>query len=319
MLDQETVNVLTKNINTDPNPYRKKYCVSREGKVHSIQVSRFKNNPDMIKSRKVELLTGDINFGYQRVKIGTKHERVHRLVAYLYCENPNNYDVVNHIDGNKLNNHYTNLEWCTAEHNEKHSLDTGLKPKGEAHYLATFTEAQLRACLEAGYYPKMTLKEFKLLVAPINCTEGQIGHLYRGTTWLSVTSQYGLVPLADKAATERVGNKARKLTYDDVVLLREDLAAAVLTITEVANKYSVSKVTVSKFYNATSFNGRDLPVLNLVKPAYKLEDKYSLATILAIKEQHALGKTRAELEQLFNINAQMCDKLRKLEDLSLFV
>ena len=51
---------------------------------------------------------------------------VHRLVATLFIPNPDSLPQVNHIDGNKLNNHYSNLEWCTAYHNNKHARDTKL-------------------------------------------------------------------------------------------------------------------------------------------------------------------------------------------------
>ena len=52
---------------------------------------------------------------------------VHRLVASTFIHN-NDLDanVVNHIDGNKLNNHVTNLEWCTASENLQHALRIGL-------------------------------------------------------------------------------------------------------------------------------------------------------------------------------------------------
>lgn len=42
---------------------------------------------------------------------------VHRLVALTYIPNPMNLPQVNHKDENKLNNHISNLEWCTVEYN----------------------------------------------------------------------------------------------------------------------------------------------------------------------------------------------------------
>lgn len=60
-----------------------------------------------------------------------KHCVVHKLVAESFVDNPNNYQYVNHIDGNKLNNNYLNLEWVTMAQNNQHAYDMGLK-KGAA-------------------------------------------------------------------------------------------------------------------------------------------------------------------------------------------
>jgi len=56
-----------------------------------------------------------------------KYYSVHRLVAETYIPNPENKRVVNHIDGDKTNNHVNNLEWVTDSENVKHSYDLGLQ------------------------------------------------------------------------------------------------------------------------------------------------------------------------------------------------
>ena len=53
---------------------------------------------------------------------------MHILVATYFVKNynPDKYKIVNHKDGNKSNNIYTNLEWCDIKYNTKHAYVNGL-------------------------------------------------------------------------------------------------------------------------------------------------------------------------------------------------
>ena len=56
--------------------------------------------------------------------------------------------TVNHIDTDKQNDHYTNLEWLSAVENYKHACANGLNPKGFKHGRASIDEETLKAvCL----------------------------------------------------------------------------------------------------------------------------------------------------------------------------
>lgn len=69
------------------------------------------------------------NSGYKSVNLTKNGKRrrvlLHRLIAEIFIPNPVKHPVINHIDGNRLNNSITNLEWCTQKHNVKESFRIG--------------------------------------------------------------------------------------------------------------------------------------------------------------------------------------------------
>lgn len=95
-----------------------KYNVSENGKVQNSETGKIlaqhKNN-------------GYFNVNLNKSGVG-KWIATSRLVAKLYVNNPNPEKniIVNHIDGNKLNNHYSNLEWTTQKENVAHANENGL-------------------------------------------------------------------------------------------------------------------------------------------------------------------------------------------------
>lgn len=77
--------------------------------------------------------------GFSLCKQGVQRRfMAHRLVALAWVPNGNPAAniVINHIDGNKINNAASNLEWCTHSHNCRHAFETGLRsatPRMLAH------------------------------------------------------------------------------------------------------------------------------------------------------------------------------------------
>jgi len=73
-----------------------------------------------------------------------KNVLIHRIVADLFCEKSKDRVCVNHKDGDKSNNHFSNLEWVTYLENNNHADLTGLRNvKGSKHPLAKLHESDV--------------------------------------------------------------------------------------------------------------------------------------------------------------------------------
>lgn len=75
------------------------------------------------------------------------NKTIHRIVAELFVENPENKKQVNHKDGIKVNAFASNLEWVTPSENVIHALELGLKDKnwqdGEKNISSKLTKNQV--------------------------------------------------------------------------------------------------------------------------------------------------------------------------------
>ena len=98
--------------------YEGLYGITKDGVLYSLKRNKerkFWYNPTV--GRYVVMLSKN---NKRKVYLKAK------LLALAWIPNLNNHNEVNHIDGNRLNDSIENIEWCSAEHNNKHALDLGL-------------------------------------------------------------------------------------------------------------------------------------------------------------------------------------------------
>jgi hypothetical protein len=138
--------------------YKEGYWVTNFGRVYSAKSSKW-----------LKLYTRDHKYMcYPEFKVnGETTTRVHRCVAELFVEKSDkSKDQVNHIDGNKSNNHYTNLEWVTQTENQQHAWTTGLHAKTEEHKRKLSVSNQ-------GKGSKITEKDVRSIFSKFNSGIGQ--------------------------------------------------------------------------------------------------------------------------------------------------
>lgn len=90
------------------------YLVFNDGRIFSIKNNKF--------------LKPVLNYRYMIVHLfkngKAKNFYIHRLVAEAFCSKGKGKTQVNHIDSNRINNHYTNLEWVTSKENVSHFINS---------------------------------------------------------------------------------------------------------------------------------------------------------------------------------------------------
>ena len=98
------------------------YYVTNDGHVYKVDT----------RNGKTDECYYHIAHGYRRIRVTDidtnkrRYIRVARLVGKYYVAGYNKDLVINHIDGNKSNDVYTNLEWVTIAENTQHAYDNDL-------------------------------------------------------------------------------------------------------------------------------------------------------------------------------------------------
>jgi hypothetical protein len=105
--------------------------------MYGINFSYQVSNHGRVKNKVTNhIMSQSLRDGYKSVTLQYRNNdkpdykaiKIHRMVAFAFVPNndPAIKTVVNHIDGNNQNNHYTNFEWVTLRDNNIHAINTGL-------------------------------------------------------------------------------------------------------------------------------------------------------------------------------------------------
>lgn len=163
------------------------YAVSNLGRIKSLRTKgRGIVKPNHILSQRLN------RQGYPYVNLARsgkyKTVYVHRLVGIAFVENKNNYQFLNHMDGNKSNNNASNLEWVTAQENILHARETGLNTfipnkRGEESAVSKLTEndvKEIRSLYSSGNYSQNDLAK------KYNISQTTVWRVINRTNWQHV-------------------------------------------------------------------------------------------------------------------------------------
>lgn len=177
------------------------------------------------------VLKGSVTFNGYRV-IGKRVEGVstsifaHRIVADAMIPNPYNLPVVNHKDGDKLNNNVSNLEWCTQSHNLKHAAENGMlntknRLRGSDCNLSLYTEVKIReVCSDL----EMGMRNVDVSAKHgIPCS--YIKEIKNGSSWKHVSKDYN-IKLRD-VSTDRLPDECVKMVCE--LLLQKEQTINILS------------------------------------------------------------------------------------------
>jgi len=120
---------------------------------------------------------------------------VHKLVAHEFVENPDrlNNKLVNHMDGDKCNPYYGNLEHCTDTYNRSHAVSHGLMATGENSPNNIYPETLIHAIcndFQSGYSSDDIRENYMSEDYTRKQINDLLRHLYNRTTWNNITSLY---------------------------------------------------------------------------------------------------------------------------------
>jgi len=163
------------------NGVKSNYFISSYGRIRGMRKEFIK--PTYNTNRYLQVRIWCNRVGYVR--------KVHRLVAEAFIPNPENKPEVNHIDGNKENNHVKNLEWVTRLENMQHAEKNGLVPHtlGEYHPMSTCSNEQIHRVCRLLESPNNTSKHISEITG---VSKAIVDNIRCRNSWTHISSKYNI-------------------------------------------------------------------------------------------------------------------------------
>lgn len=271
----------------DVEGYEGFYKVNEDGRVFSVRADR-ELTPDTDKEG-YKLITFSVSGSVKKF-------RIHRLVAHAFINNPENYDIVNHIDGDKGNNVVSNLEWCNYSQNMLHAYNLGLAKArlGEDNIHSKLTNNSADEIKE----DILSGMRYDTIAEKHDISPSTISMINTGKRW-------GDTPIKTERTTLKGSeNPASKLTEKEVKEIFECLKRGEQQ-NDVAKKFSVVKGLISDIARRVVWTHVETDYVYTPK-----KNKLSEEDIAKISE-YAKNKTytRKEMGIMFGVSKALIDKV----------
>lgn len=178
--------------------------ISGNGEIKSLARN---GRPERILKQSVE------SNGYLKVSFrvcGKSYTKnVHRLLAENFITNQENHPCVNHIDGNKLNNDLSNLEWCSYSTNAKHAFDNGLTNPCKGEDRSLLSKDQVLEIVNL----KRDGNTLDSISRMFNISASCVSDIVLGRTWSHITG-IKLNPNQCKGKKSATGEKGIRIAHN---------------------------------------------------------------------------------------------------------
>lgn len=240
--------------------YLDKYCPNLEYREKWIYIDgeksiyKIRDNGEIVsteyqghKRKTPHIMQGGIDKdGYRLVTLThcgrKKTYKVHRLVAQYFISNPFNKTIVNHKDGNKINNNYYNLEWVTDWENVVHANEHGLRQATNSieyiELVCQLLETNMYSLCEISDISGISIQTIRKIRHRIN--------------WKDISSNYKIEnykPEDHKIKSEQ----HEKLSDHQVELICDELVKNQLTMPEISEKLNIPIYIIRRIRNHESY------------------------------------------------------------------